>query len=272
MFTKDLHLYVEERPEKTICLGKVGIIIYTIEKKFKVKANKQNQRCKVKCRRGHRRRLKYRWRRKRKCRHKRGGQRKKRRRLPGCPKNIATDVERNLKDRVFGRKKDLLWRTLHVTEENCSDLKQQKIQKLTISFWCQSGMECFKPTEEPSKNCVEVAIFGFIMWALKAVKKRRKIVKTYIEYMTDLSPCYVCRRRLSEQKRKMKKKFRNIKIKFKDNIYVMDYDTYKIIVKEYDLKRQEKRNFSHLLSYFEQIVETLGNKGCQIGYILKPAN
>lgn len=131
-----------------------------------------------------------------------------------------------MKDRVFGTKKDLLLKTLHVIEENCSDLEQQEIQKLTITFWCRSGMKCFKPTEEPFENCVEVAIFGLIVWALKEVERRRKIHKVDIEYMTDLSPCYVCRGRLPEQKRRMKKKFRNVKFSYSED-YVIPYEIYK---------------------------------------------
>lgn len=249
MFTKDQILYTKERPEGQLCLGKAKIIIYTTNKtSVKVKVNKSNHRRNSRWRHGHQRRLGV-WR-------KRREQRKTRRRLPGCPRNIATAVERNLKDRVFGKRSELLLSTLRVTEENCSDLKQQKIQKLTTTFWCRSGMECFKPTEEPFENCVEVAIFGMIRLALKAVESRRKIVKVDSEYMTDLSPCYVCRGRLPEQKRKIKKKFRNVTFSYSED-YVIPYEIYKIIKRP-----RAKLGFNQLLSLLSNLGHT--NRGARL--------
>ena len=230
MFTIDqLLYYAKERPDGRVCLGKAMIVIYT-SKKSSVKAitNKHNHRHSIRCRLRHQLRLKSRRKRMRKRREQR---KTRKRRVPGCPKNIATDVERILKDRVFSRKskKNLLWTTLSVIEENCSDTKQQETQKLTISFWCQSGMMCFKPTEKLyKKNCVEVAIFGLITLALKEVESRRMILKVDSEYMTDLSPCYVCRGRLPEQKRTLKENFRSVKFSYSED-YVIPYEIYEII-------------------------------------------
>jgi len=238
MVTKDQLLYAKERPEGPVCLGKARIIIYTSNKSnVKAITNKHNHRHSIRCRL----RLK--------SRRKRRKQRKtRRRRLPGCPKNIAEDVERNLKDSVLRSEKNktLLWTTLRVIEENCSDMNQQETQKLTISFWCQSGM-CFEPIEEPSYKCVEVAIFGLITLALKEVESRRKILKVDSEYTIDLSPCYVCRRRLPKQKRKMKKNFRSVKFSYRED-YVIRYEEYKVIIKRWRRPKRPKVDFNQVFS------------------------
>ena len=132
-------------------------------------------------------------------------------------KNSATDVARELQDKITGERSELLLSSLSVTEEE---------QRLQITCWCRSGTKCFKPTEEPFKNCVEVAIFEFTKLVLKVVERQRKIVKTNISYMTDLSPCPVCIKRLPNQKCKLEAEFPNIAISYNDEQYIMNYKEY----------------------------------------------
>ena len=106
--------------------------------------------------------------------------------------------------------------SLRVTEEK---------QGLQLTFWCQSGTKCFKPTTKPLKNCVEVVIFEFTKLALETTKG--KITKTDIHYVTDLSPCPVCTKRLPTQKSTMDSYFPNITFTYNEQ-HIFDYDiTYK---------------------------------------------
>ena len=114
------------------------------------------------------------------------------------------------------RRSELLLGTLRVTG---------KEQELQMEFWCQSGMQYFKPTEEPFKNCVEVAIFGFTRLALRDVGSRGKIEKADINYMTDLSPCPVCVKRFPTQQSTLEADFPNITFSYNDS-YVMKNEDY----------------------------------------------
>ena len=144
-----------------------------------------------------------------------------------CPFPNITDIEKNLKVSIKGKHSELLLNSLSVKEEK---------QGLRIAFWCQSGMRRFKPTEEPFKNCVEVAIFGFTRMALQVVEsKGSRIVKTDINYMTDLSPCPVCVKRLRKQRRSLKADFPNITFSYKGE-FVIDYKDYYLLSKKYKVR------------------------------------
>ena len=112
---------------------------------------------------------------------------------------------------IVDEKAELLLQSLTVIEEK---------EGLQLSFWCQSGTKCFRPTERPLKNCVELAIFGFTEVALSSVKG--EVAKTDIYFMTDLSPCRVCTKRLPVQKRALESVFPDIAFSYNEQ-YVEKY-------------------------------------------------
>ena len=125
----------------------------------------------------------------------------------------AEDIGGKLRD--VDSKARLLLSSLRVTEEK---------QGLQIEFWCQSGTKCFKPTKKPFKNCVEVTIFEFTKVVLQLIKG--EVAKTDINYMTDLSPCSICTRRLPTQQHTLEADFPNIVFSYHGE-FVVDYEVYK---------------------------------------------
>ena len=107
--------------------------------------------------------------------------------------------------------------------------RAQEERELRITFWCQSGTKCFKPTNDPSNkensNCVEVAIFGFTKVIMEALTNRGEVDETEIKYMTDLSPCRVCTRRIPIQERQLADDFPNTKFSHRRE-FVIAYEEY----------------------------------------------
>ena len=125
----------------------------------------------------------------------------------------AGDIGRKLRD--VDNKAKFLLNSLCITEEE---------HGLKMMFWCQSGTKYFKPTEKPFKNCVEVTIFEFTKVVLELIEGNA--VKTDINYMTDLSPCPVCVKRLPTQQRSLEDDFPNITFSYNGD-FVIEYKLYK---------------------------------------------
>lgn len=128
---------------------------------------------------------------------------------PERVRNIDADVKEKVKAKYqynVDEKARVFLESLDSTQEE---------RELRIKFWCQSGTKCFKPTSNPSnkenRNCVEVAIFGFTKVIMEALTNRGEVDKTEINYMTDLSPCRVCTRRIPIQERQLADDFPNTK-------------------------------------------------------------
>ena len=138
--------------------------------------------------------------------------------------NIDADVEKKIKAKYqynnVDKKATVFLDTLHRAQEE---------RELRITFWCQSGTKCFKPTKDPrnkeNPNCVEVAIFGFTKVIMEALTNRGEVDKTEINYMTDLGPCRVCTRRIPIQERQLADDFPNTKFSHCRD-FVIDYEEY----------------------------------------------
>ena len=75
------------------------------------------------------------------------------------------------------------------------------------------------------KNCVEVTIFEFTKVVLQLIEG--EVVKTDNNYMTDLSPCSICTRRLPTQQHTLEADFPNIMFSYNGE-FVVDYEIYKM--------------------------------------------
>ena len=94
---------------------------------------------------------------------------------------------------------------------------------LQASFWSESGTKCFEPTEEPKKNCAEVAMMGVVELILQSVKG--EVSTADINWTADLTPCQVCTMRLPNQLDELKKRFPNTEFSYSHQA-VLPYDKY----------------------------------------------
>ena len=123
-------------------------------------------------------------------------------------------------------------------------LESEKVNNgLQISFWCQSGTKCFKPTEESKKNCAEVAMMGVVELILQSVEG--KVSKADINWTADLTPCQVCTMRLPNQQAKLKTSFPNTEFSYSHQA-ALSYDKYEELPEEIRKALKTKELWSRL--------------------------